>query len=131
MRRIIYISKAAIGADSDQLEIIVTESVAWNKAVGVTGMLWFDGARFAQVLEGDHDAVGVTMDRIRRDRRHSDIEIVLDRQIAHRMFATWAMMRANDSESAVISTSFLVGFARSLHTEAGRRLYEIALASYD
>ena len=131
MRRIIYISKARIGDDVDQLAAIVAESVACNTIAGVTGMLWFDGARFAQVLEGDHAAVGSTMDRIRRDRRHSDIEIVLDREIAHRVFAAWAMMRADDSESATMSTSFLIGFARSLHTDAGRRLYQIVLASYD
>ena len=131
MRRMIYVSKATIGDDVAQLDAIVVESVARNTSVGVTGMLWFDGTRFAQVLEGDHDPIGSTMDRIARDRRHRNVEIILDRPIAHRMFATWAMMRADDSESATLSTSFLVGFARSLHTEAGRRLYEIALASYD
>lgn len=130
MRRIIYISQATIGDDNAAIEAIVLESVAWNSSLGVTGMLWFDGTRFAQVLEGDHDPVGLTMDRIARDRRHRDVEIILDREIANRMFATWAMMRADDSESATISTSFLVGFARSLHSEAGRRLYEIAIASY-
>ena len=131
MRRIIYISKGKVGTDLDQIEAIVAESVMWNTSVGVTNMLWFDGSRFAQVLEGDHAAVGTTIDRIRRDHRHDDIEIVLDREIAHRVFASWAMMRADDSESATLSTSFLIGFARSLHTDAGRRLYQIVLATYD
>lgn len=129
MRRLIYVSRAAARIDTAQVEAIVTESVACNTTVGVTGMLWFDGVHFAQVLEGEQASVEATMDRIRRDPRHRDIEVVLDRPIGHRIFHRWAMLRADDSESATLSTSFLVGFARDLATGPGRRLYEIVLAS--
>jgi hypothetical protein len=129
MRRLIYVSMAAVGADSARLEAITAESVVWNTSVGVTGMLWFDGTNFAQVLESDDEAIVATMGRISRDPRHCSIEIVLNRQIKHRMFARWAMMRADDRESATMSTSFFIGYARSLETDAGRRLYEIVLAS--
>jgi len=79
MYRIIYHSKALIGADLGQVEAIIARSIAWNGANGITGMLWFDGKNFAQVLEGDAVALHVVLDNIRVDRRHTDVEVVLDR----------------------------------------------------
>ncbi|WP_277983921.1 BLUF domain-containing protein [Sphingomonas faeni] len=80
-RRVIYISRSLIGADPDGIAAIVSSSVQWNSQADVTGMLWADGQSFAQVIEGSHDAVGQTMDRIRVDQRHTDIDVLLDRPV--------------------------------------------------
>jgi hypothetical protein len=95
-RRIIYISRSLIGADPEEIAAIVLSSIRWNAEVAVTGMLWADGKSFAQVIEGGADEIGLTMDRIRTDRRHTDIEVLLDRAIVSRQFGAWSMRRAGD-----------------------------------
>jgi hypothetical protein len=84
MRRIIYVSRSLIVGNPREIDAIVAASIAWNNTAGVTGMLWFDGASFAQVVEGDPDHVGLTMERIRSDPRHTDIEVLLDRSVLSR-----------------------------------------------
>ncbi|WP_010188000.1 BLUF domain-containing protein [Sphingomonas sp. PAMC 26605] len=128
MRRIIYTSISLTGTDLAELDAIVTESIASNTKAGITGMLWSNGANFAQVLEGGHDEVGATMDRIRADPRHVDIEVVLDRAVVSRQFGNWAMRRADDGEASTPGTTFLLGFALSERTASAKRLYEIIMA---
>jgi hypothetical protein len=92
-------------------------------------MLWADGSSFAQVIEGTPDKVGATLDRIRTDRRHTDIVVLLDRVVLSRQFGTWSMQLAGDDEASTHGTAFLMGFARGERPEAARRLYEIVLAA--
>jgi hypothetical protein len=131
VHRLIYISRSLVGSSANELDAIVRRSVVHNQANGVTGMLWSDGANFAQVLEGEHDAVAETMSRIRADPRHADIEVLVDRSIAQRMFGGWAMVLPGEGSETTDQTAFLVGFAASQHTDLARRLYEIVLASYE
>lgn len=70
---------------------ILEKSRRNNGLDGITGLLWADGERFAQVLEGDEEAVGETMERIRADPRHCDITILHDRIVAERHFGDWSM----------------------------------------
>jgi hypothetical protein len=58
MRRIIYTSRSLIEGNLAELDAIMAESTAWNTTAGITGMLWSDGANFAQVIEGAHTEVG-------------------------------------------------------------------------
>jgi hypothetical protein len=129
MRRIIYTSRPLTKADLAELDAIVAESIARNTKAGITGMLWSDGANFAQVIEGDYDEVGATMDRIRADPRHTDIEVVLDRAVVSRQFGNWAMRRADDNEASTPITTFLLGFALGERTASAKRLYEIIIAT--
>jgi hypothetical protein len=129
IRRIIYVSRSLIGADPDGIADIVSSSIRWNTEVGVTGMLWADGSAFAQVIEGAPDKAGATMDRIRTDLRHTDIEVLLDREVLSREFGTWSMRCAGDDEASTHGTAFLIGFARGEHTRAAQRLYQVVLAT--
>ncbi len=61
-----------------------------NAAVGVTGVLAFDGTHFIQVLEGPVAIVDGLFTRIGHDPRHAGIEL-LARESAERLFATWSM----------------------------------------
>lgn len=62
-----------------------------NARNGVTGMLYSDGARFMQVLEGPAEAVEATFKRIHRDTRHRAIVELLRREIQRREFGDWEM----------------------------------------
>ncbi|QCB41153.1 BLUF domain-containing protein [Sphingomonas sp. PAMC26645] len=129
MRRIIYTSRSLIGGDQTALDAILAESSTWNTEAGVTGMLWSNDAHFAQVIEGEHDKVGVTMDRIRADPRHTDIQMVLDRDVMSRQFGDWAMRRADGGEVSTPGTTFLLGFALGESSVSAKRLYEIIIAT--
>ena len=128
-RRVIYISRSLIGADPDGIAAIVSSSVRWNAKVDVTGMLWADGQSFAQVIEGDDDAVGQTMDRIHADARHTAIDLLVDRSVRSRQFGSWSMRRAGADEASAQGTTFMIGFAMGQRTALAKRLYQIVLAS--
>jgi hypothetical protein len=108
---------------------IVSSSIRWNAEVEVTGMLWANGKSFAQVIEGGSDEIGLTMDRIRTDRRHTDVEVLLDRAILSRQFGDWSMRRAGDDDASAHGTTFMIGFAIGERTASARRLYDIIMSS--
>jgi hypothetical protein len=129
MRRIIYTSRSRTRGDLAELDAIMEVSIARNIEAGITGMLWSDGANFAQVIEGGHDQVGATMGRIGSDTRHTDIEMVLDRPVLSRQFGNWAMRRADDGEASTPGTTFMLGFALGERTASAKRLCEIIIAT--
>jgi hypothetical protein len=129
LHRLIYISRSLIGADPEAIDAIVTSSIKRNAAVEVTGMLWADGRNFAQVFEGAGDQVKLTMERIRTDRRHTDIVELVDRPVSSRQFGGWSMRRADDDEASAHGTTFMIGFAMGERTMAAKRLYDIVVAS--
>jgi hypothetical protein len=129
LRRVVYISRSLIGADPDGVAAILSSSIRRNAEVAVTGMLWVGSNDFAQVIEGDPDNVGRTMDRIRADRRHTDIEVLLDRPVLSRQFGSWSMQRASDDDASAHGTTFMIGFALGERTASAKRLYEIVVAS--
>lgn len=91
MRQILYVSDDCAPGDQRILEAILQQSRHNNALDGVTGILWNDGKRFAQVLEGDERAIDDVLHRILADTRHRSIEIVHDRPIAERQFGSWLM----------------------------------------
>lgn len=129
LRRLIYVSRSLIGADSAALEAIISASVQCNAQVGVTGVLWFADGKFAQVLEGEHNEIERAMDRIRSDPRHTEIVILLDRTVSSRQFGTWSMRRSGPEEACSHSTTFMIGFALGSPTDAAKQLYNIIMSS--
>jgi hypothetical protein len=118
-----------IGADPEEITAIVSSSIRWNVGVQVTGMLWADGKSFAQVIEGGFHEVGLTMDRIRTDHRHTDIDVLLDRVVLSRQFGNWSMRKAGDDDVSAHGTTFMIGFAMGERTSSARRLYEVVMYS--
>ena len=62
LRQIIYASERTGGreAAADELRRILEQSRHNNAIDGVTGLLWSDGRRFMQVLEGPDESVAPT-----------------------------------------------------------------------
>ena len=128
MRRLIYVSRSLIDADAATLDAMVERASIRNAADNISGMLWFDGANFAQVLEGEHDRVGETIQRIIGDPRHTDCGIVLDREVTTRAFGQWGMTQPDDGPQSLASTAFLVGVSLAERGDAARRLHDIVVA---
>jgi hypothetical protein len=95
--RLLYASRAAESVQPDELHAILKQSKAHNPGVGVTGVLCFcfDAGVFMQVLEGGRSQVSRLYNRIARDPRHHDVELLSYEDIAERNFAGWAMGQVN------------------------------------
>ena len=91
MRQLLYVSTATVPAGEAELAVIVQQSRTNNALDGITGLLWSDGKRFAQVIEGDERAIEDAMLRIAADPRHRDILILHDATVATRQFGSWSM----------------------------------------
>jgi len=95
--RLMYASRAQPATDQDALVAILRKSKVNNPALGVTGVLCFSGGIFLQVLEGGRSAVNQLYNRIVTDPRHSDVELLIYREIGERCFAGWSMGQVNMS----------------------------------
>lgn len=129
LRCVIYISRSRLGPNPTGIAEIVAASSRRNAEAGVTGVLWADDRHFAQVIEGDPEAIEQTIGRIRSDARHADIEVLFDRQVSSSQFGQWSMREAADDDQSALGSAFIIGFALSLTTAPAARLYQIVLAS--
>jgi hypothetical protein len=92
--RLIYYSRNRIPPDADvaaEVDSILRASQRNNAAAGVTGALIFNNGVFAQVLEGDRATVESTFERIQRDDRHGDVEVLSFEPVSKRIFESWSM----------------------------------------
>jgi hypothetical protein len=88
---IIYVSTMAAGTPVTAVPHIVARSRQNNKANDITGMLMFDGQRFAELLEGPRTAVLELIERIRLDSRHTHMEVLHHASIEERRFVRFSM----------------------------------------
>jgi len=99
--RLIYYSRNIIrpekGPVTDQLRAILDQCRRNNPPLGITGAMIFDGAYFAQVLEGDRKAVTELFCRIANDPRNTDPVILEATAISERRFTDWMMGFAGHS----------------------------------
>lgn len=99
MRQVLYVSSKAPRQEVSIGNILMA-SRRNNDAVGVTGLLYTDGVRFLQVLEGDRATVTTTFERIRADPRHHAVVVLSDREVSEREFGSWAMAHRLPTDSA-------------------------------
>ncbi|PWN19056.1 BLUF-domain-containing protein [Microstroma glucosiphilum] len=98
--QLVYTSSAKIRyLPRSELEGILASSRKTNARNDITGLLMYRDGSFAQFLEGPRSAVLDTFARIRADRRHRGVIVVLKRPVEKRDFAEWRMgFRDMDAE---------------------------------
>lgn len=105
MIQLLYASKASdLFRESSDLPGILRISASNNAARGVTGLLLYTNGTFMQVLEGEAADIDRLMIRIRADKRHQDVNILIRTSISHREFGRWSMgfrrgLNRKDAES--------------------------------
>ncbi|KQT59915.1 hypothetical protein ASG52_19470 [Methylobacterium sp. Leaf456] len=70
---------------------IVAVSRVRNASLGVSGALIASRTRFAQFFEGPPAGIATLMDSIRRDDRHTGIDVALEATTERRRFSGWAL----------------------------------------
>ena len=95
LHRLVYYSRNKMEGSPDfvlrEVRGILYISRINNGRVGVTGALLFNSGCFAQVLEGNQEAVETTFERIQRDERHGDVSLLSFGAVAERSFTNWSM----------------------------------------
>ncbi|MHA6722571.1 BLUF domain-containing protein [Sphingomonas sp. RS2018] len=91
MRQVVYISTAARSIAPGDMDAILDASRRNNARDAISGLLYYDGRRFLQVLEGQSGAVARALGRIEGDARHRAIVVLSDRIVEAREFGDWAM----------------------------------------
>ena len=91
IRQVFYISRATAGLDEGAVQAILAVSRKNNWRADITGILMSAGSHFAQVLEGRHDDIEALLARVRADRRHEQIHMLLDRPASRREYGDWSM----------------------------------------
>ena len=87
----LYVSDSLIGDDQPGLDALMVQARHNNALDGISGLLWTDGDRFAQVVEGDDDAIAELLAKLIVDPRHTGVRILQDVQVADREFGGWSM----------------------------------------
>ncbi len=91
MRQLLYVSTCSRDLTPGALDDILAAARANNALLGITGLLLHIDGGFLQILEGDERAVRELYGRIAADRRHGSQRLMLDREIAGRVFSGWSM----------------------------------------
>ena len=99
MLQLVYISSANPAGAIDVAPILQA-SRRNNVRDGLSGLLYADGRRFLQVLEGEPEAVEAAFARISADPRHRAVVVLSRREIATREFGDWAMAHRAPGDDA-------------------------------
>ncbi len=86
LHEVLYLSALAPGAPLKVVSDIVSRARKANEGEGITGLLVFDGMQFCQHIEGPRKAVLALTERIHRDPRHVDVDILHHGPLAQRRF---------------------------------------------
>lgn len=108
--RLLYASRAAAPLTAEIVESILEQSRSHNVPHGVTGMLCFSDELFIQVLEGSRKNVSELYNRIVRDPRHGEIQLLIFEEISERRFADWTMGQVN---LAKVNPSLLLRYSET------------------
>jgi methanogenic corrinoid protein MtbC1 len=101
---VVYRSRAVRSLASPDLHALTEVAQSRNTREAVTGLMLYDGGSFFQWLEGPAEGVGRVMNSIRRDPRHTDIEVLNDAAVPSRRFSDWSMKLATPGSMAVAAS---------------------------
>ena len=84
-----YRSRVALPMAELELHRLLRTAQARNRAEGITGILVYDRGCFFQRLEGPAEGLARVWDSVRRDPRHTAVEVLGNEPARQREFADW------------------------------------------
>lgn len=94
----VYIS-TALDLSRDEVDAILETCARNNAALGVTGLLLYNGRNFLQLLEGERVALDALMAKIEVDSRHAGVSMLHSGEVEARVCPDWAMKRIAIAEA--------------------------------
>lgn len=89
--RLTYVSRAIGIVTPLIMDTILQTSRRNNPSNGITGVLCTNNYIFLQLLEGGRKEVSETYNRIARDPRHNDVQLLHMEEVSERKFSGWSM----------------------------------------
>jgi hypothetical protein len=89
--RLLYVSQPVGPITSTVTSSILEVSIPNNKEENVTGVLCQGSGLYMQVLEGERTKVNNLFSKIKIDRRHKNVELLLLEDISQRLYGQWSM----------------------------------------
>lgn len=128
--RLIYLSQNTILGSNEnvhkEIEQILAISRQRNAASGITGALMFNRKCFAQVLEGMHDDIQETFERIQCDPRHGDVVVLDFEPVDARRFSQWSMGYIGyDTLASKEFTQIQLATGFDVKQLSGERIYDL------
>ena len=122
----VYTSAAIQPMPKSKLYKILVDSRVNNKLADVTGLLVYVDGRFLQVLEGEQEVISALLEKISKDRRHKDVQVVYKTGIERRTFNAWLMAYVSPSPkelatwAGLSNTTTLDSTLKTLESEPNR-----------
>lgn len=88
---LIYRSVATSSFGQQDIRLMLEKARVKNQKLGITGCLLFYEGEFIQYFEGNQIKVLELYDEIKKDKRHTDIEMISYAQREGREFEKWEM----------------------------------------
>ncbi len=88
---LVYKSSATPAFDKTQIQGMLEKARAFNSSNDITGCLLYYKGEFLQYLEGNQVKVLALFDKIQKDERHNDVELISHGNINAREFKKWDM----------------------------------------
>ncbi|HSU24216.1 BLUF domain-containing protein (plasmid) [Comamonadaceae bacterium OTU4NAUVB1] len=109
LSRIIYSSRS-LCSPSEAMALLDHARVT-NARRDITGALYLADGRFLQCLEGEEEVLAPLLERIQRDPRHADCQVLDRRPISRRVYTGWSMAWLPPSPSAALMMKTIVAQA--------------------
>ncbi len=103
---------------------LLAHSFLNNQKDNITGLLIYKNKQFAQVIEGEEDAIERVWSKIQRDTRHKDIQLLSKEPIVNRSFTKWSMLFP-ESEKVVEYFPDMVEAVNDLEIPVNHPLFKI------
>lgn len=86
-----YASTATERCSSIEIGLIVEAAKKNNARLNITGVLFFGNNYFLQILEGPRHHINILYNKIVKDERHTNMQVLELREIGSRCFPEWTM----------------------------------------
>ncbi|MCA9313231.1 BLUF domain-containing protein, partial [Candidatus Saccharibacteria bacterium] len=98
-----YISNSVDLWNKNQLDTLFLFAKTQNVFQNITGLLLYNEGTFLQVLEGEKDMVDSLLSKIKLDKRHNQLTVMMDRSIKHRLFKNFqtGLVSSNNEKELV------------------------------
>ncbi|PQJ78686.1 BLUF domain-containing protein [Polaribacter porphyrae] len=91
IQQIVYYSISDTIITESKLNEILEPSRINNSKKNITGCLLYHNKVFLQLLEGKRDIIHQLYKKIQKDKRHSNVTLIIEEDIKKRMFPGWSM----------------------------------------
>lgn len=116
--QLVYISERCQATDDAAIEKIKLRAEHNNHRRNITGALLFTDRYFLQYLEGEAAVVDALYASICRDKRHTNVRLLLRKTIMQRDFSRWSLgvkkLLDNDENQDLLAVLNMIGQANTV-----------------